>query len=411
MRRPDGDRRAIVAHVLYRLDIGGLENGVVNLIDQLSGRYCRHVIICLTNYTTFARRIRRDDVTLYALNKRPGKDPAAYFRLWRLLRRLRPTIVHTRNLGTLDVQAIAALARVPARVHGEHGWETDDIDARSRRNRRLRRLARPLVHEYVGLSQHIANYLTGAVGIPPARVRQIYNGVDTSRFHPDSRVGAAPSAEAVSSPRSRPWIRHRSGRNDVFVIGTVGRLEAVKNPLLLAHAFARLATTRPELSHRLRLVIIGEGEQREAVEQVLAKASLTAQYWLPGNRDDVPELMRDFDLFVLPSLAEGVSNTILEAMASGVPVVATDVGGNPELVASGETGTLVPSNNVEALAAAIAAYAGDSALGATHGAAGRRHAEAGFSLAAMVSAYQALYEDLLTRSAPSTTTVHRGTEA
>ena len=128
---------------------------------------------------------------------------------------------------------------------------------------------------------------------------------------------------------------------------------------------------------------------------MLDSAGLSHLAWLPGERADVPDVMRGLDCFVLPSLAEGISNTILEAMASSLPVLATDVGGNAELVLAGETGQLVPAGDVEALAAGLAAMVADSAGAAAMGRAGRTRVERHFSLPAMVSAYQALYDRLL----------------
>jgi glycosyltransferase involved in cell wall biosynthesis len=131
----------------------------------------------------------------------------------------------------------------------------------------------------------------------------------------------------------------------------------------------------------------------------LSAAAAESLAWLPGERHDVPELMRAFDVFALPSLGEGISNTVLEAMASGLPVVATQVGGNPELVEEGKTGTLVPPGDARALAAAARAYAEDPARASAHGAAGRRQAEAKFSIASMVAAYLGVYDAVLARNA------------
>jgi glycosyltransferase involved in cell wall biosynthesis len=142
----------------------------------------------------------------------------------------------------------------------------------------------------------------------------------------------------------------------------------------------------------LRLALVGDGPLRTQAQAILAEAGCDDLAWLPGERADVPEVMRGFDCFVLPSLAEGISNTILEAMATGLPVVATDVGGNAELVAHERTGLVVPSDDVDALAQAIARLAQNPAQARLFGDAGRVEVEQRFSLDAMVSAYQALYD-------------------
>jgi sugar transferase (PEP-CTERM/EpsH1 system associated) len=355
---------------------------VVNLINRLPEQRFRHCIISLTDVTAFRQRIRRQDVSVLALNKRPGKDPALYVRLWKAFRQLRPSIVHTRNLATLEAQLPAALAGVPGRIHGEHGWDVDDLEARSRKNVLIRRAVRPFVQEYVALSQQIAAYLRDQVRVPRGRMHQIYNGVDTARFRPE---------------RDREWVVERFGTDDVYVIGAVGRLQAVKDQTMLVRAFVELLQRRPELRNRARLVIVGDGALRSEIDELIRETGFADLCWLSGIQDDVPRFMRGFDLFVLPSLAEGVSNTILEAMATGLPVIATSVGGNPELVADGKTGTLVPAGTVDPMASAMSRYLADPALGLRQGREGRRVVENRFGLDEMVRQYQSLYDGIVAR--------------
>ncbi len=186
---------------------------------------------------------------------------------------------------------------------------------------------------------------------------------------------------------------------DAIVVGTVGRLSPVKHQRLLVDAFAaaveRLRADAPQVADRLRLALVGDGPDRAALDARVAASGVADRIALLGNRDDVPRVMADFDVFVLPSLAEGISNTILEAMACGVPVVATRVGGNAELVADGATGVLVASDDVAAMADAIAAYARDPRRVERDGRAARERAVAQFSIDAMVSRYADLYDALL----------------
>jgi sugar transferase (PEP-CTERM/EpsH1 system associated) len=375
-----------VAHVLYRFDTGGLENGLVNLVNALPAERFRHAIVALDRVEPgFAARVKRADVEFVALHKAPGPTLAEFPRLWRLFRRLRPAIVHTRNLGALDCQLPAFAAGVPVRIHGEHGRDVGDLDGRNRKNLWNRRLLRPFVHEWVALSRDLAATLTGPVGIPAARVRRICNGVDSERFGP-----AAARAPIAGSPFNDPRL---------WLVGTVGRMQTVKNQVELARAFVQVLAARPALRERLRLVMVGDGPLRAEAEALLAQAGAAELAWLPGERRDVPEVMRGLDCFVLPSLAEGISNTILEAMSSGLPVIATEVGGNPDLIEHGRTGLLVPAGDAAALAQALQALATDPARAQALGRAARRQVEREFSLAAMVGAYQALYEDLLARHA------------
>jgi sugar transferase (PEP-CTERM/EpsH1 system associated) len=386
LQKPPRPRhRPLIAHVVFRLVVGGLENGVVNLINRMPAERYRHAVIALTEVTDFRRRIVREDVEFVSLRKPPGHGWRVFPRLYRVFRELAPTVVHSRNLAALEASAPAWLAGVPVRVHGEHGRDVGDLDGANVTYRRARRLYRPFVQHYVALSQDLSSYLQSAIGIPPSRIAHICNGVDTQRFAPDP-AGRAPIAGCPFD------------RDDLWLVGTVGRLQDVKDQVTLAQAFVH-ACAREAMPGRLRLVIAGEGPLRPRIESVLASAGLMGRAWFAGERSDVPELLRGLDCFVLPSLAEGISNTILEAMASGLPVVATRVGGNPELVDDGVTGCLVPSAQPQAMAAAIEHYAGDPDLARRHGAAGRAQALERFSLERMVADYQALYDELCDRHA------------
>ncbi|MDR2187953.1 MAG: TIGR03088 family PEP-CTERM/XrtA system glycosyltransferase [Azonexus sp.] len=378
------DRRPLVAHVMYRFDTGGLENGIVNLINHMPPERYRHAVIALTEITAFRQRIARDDVELIALNKPPGQTLWQFPKLWRLFRRLRPAIVHSRNLAALETQLPAWAAGVPVRIHGEHGRDVGDLDGGNLAYQRVRRFYRPFVTYYLALSRDLAEYLNGMIRVPSAQMSQVYNGVDTDRFHP--AADSDQTAPGCPFPRAGHWL-----------IGTVGRMQTVKDQPTLARAFVRALELAPALRTRLRLALIGEGPLRGECEAILAAAGVADLAWLPGERSDVPEIMRGLDCFVLPSLAEGISNTILEAMASGLPVIATDVGGNADLVAAGLTGEIVPAADPEALAQAIVRSASDPESARVMGRAGRRRVEEKFSLAAMVAAYLATYDRLLRR--------------
>jgi sugar transferase (PEP-CTERM/EpsH1 system associated) len=245
---------------------------------------------------------------------------------------------------------------------------------------------RRIIHQYIAVSQDLADWLVSTVGVAPERVRQIYNGVDVTRFSPR---GARPAVCAGAAPG---FLAPGS-----LVVGTVGRMVAVKDQATLVRAFLLLREQRPNLASRLRLLIVGDGPEREKCLALLGEGGALDAAWLPGDRSDANELLRAMDVFVLPSLAEGISNTILEAMATGLPVVATRVGGNGELVKEGETGELTLPRQAGPMAEVLGRYLEDERLRAAHGAASRRRAEERFSLEAMVTAYRDTYESVLTR--------------
>lgn len=386
---PTADVRPLVLHVVYRFDTGGLENGIVNLINHMPAGAYRHAVLALTEVTDFKRRVQRPDVQFIALRKPPGHGLWLYPKLYRLFRELKPAIVHTRNLGALETIVPAWAAGVPVRLHGEHGWDVGDPDGRSLRYQRVRRLYRPFVQHYMALSRDIASYLRGKIKVPPARITQVYNGVDSDRFCP-----------AEGGPIALPGCPFAAPEH--WLVGTVGRMATIKDQPTLARAFIRLIQRHPALREGARLVLIGDGPLRAECQALLQAAGLQDLAWLPGERSDVQDVMRSLSCFVLPSLAEGISNTILEAMASGLPVVATDVGGNADLVAHGETGEIVPAADVDAISDALARHALDPDLALRRGRAGRVRAEQRFSMQAMVSTYQGVYDRYLDAVGPRT---------
>ena len=381
----------LIVHLVYHFDTGGLENGIVNLINHMRpGRY-RHAIIALCGIGELKNRIQRDGIIYVALDKPPGHALRLYPKLYRLLRQLRPAIVHTRNLAALECVVPAWTAGVPVRIHGEHGRDVGDLDGRNVKYQRLRRLYRPFVTHYVALSRDLSEYLTGPVKVAPDQVTRLCNGVDTERFHP---AGSAP--EPISGCPFRP--------DEHWLIGTVGRMQHVKDQTTLARAFTELLRSQPALKEKVRLVLVGDGPLRAECRQLLESAGLADLAWLPGERNDVPQVMRGLNAFVLPSLAEGISNTILEAMACGLPVLATDVGGNAELIAAGSTGEIVPAADPSALAQVLLRWATAPEAARQMGATARTRALQQFSVDAMVQGYQTLYDRLLDSRAPGHST-------
>jgi len=371
-----------IVHVVYSFGTGGLENGLVNIINRTPPDRYRHAILCLTDAGLFASRVVRHDVPIVALRCPAGHNFSVYVRVWSALRALGPAIVHTRNLATLEAQIPAFLLPGVKRVHGEHGRDVFDLEGNNRKYNVLRRLLRPIVQRYVTVSKDLADWLELRVRVPPVRIRQIYNGVDANQFSPTvgARTDAGPPGFLMAG---------------ALVIGTVGRLVAVKDQRTLLFAFADLVRRNRDLASRLRLVVVGEGELRHELEQQAAACGVSHAVWFTGDRSDVADLMRLFDLFVLPSLGEGVANTILEAMATGLPVIATRVGGNPEVVTHGQTGALVSAGDAGALASAMNDFITDEALRMRCGAAARAEVMQRFDWGSCVDAYLSLYDEVL----------------
>lgn len=367
--------RPLIVHLIYRLDYGGMETVLVDLINQMGDTPYRHAVICLAGYSDFRNRLRSPEVAVFDLNKRAGKDLASYARLWRLLRRLRPALVNTYNVATLDLAPVARLAGCRV-VHAEHGWAVRQEQVPAKYVY-LRRVMRPFVDRFVVVSRDLGAWLQRAVGVPEVKLACIHNGVD-----PEMAV------------RARAEARRRLGIPvDAYVMGTVARLDPVKAQGLLIQAMAESAIR--DVPRAQRLYIVGEGPERPRLESLIREHNLGEQVQLIGARDDVPEWLSAFDVFVLPSFNEGISIAALEAMAAGLPVVAAQVGGNPEVVLSGITGQLVPVGDVPALAQALAHYRDDPETAIAHGRAGRERMRSEFSLAAMVERYRHLYDEII----------------
>ena len=375
---PAGRRRRI-AHVVYSFSIGGLENVIVQLINRLPPQHFEHMVVSLTTISDFKNRIQTPGVQFVELNKSPGHAIPLYPRIFRLLREWSPDVVHTCNLAGLEIAPLAWLAGVPLRIQAEHGWDAHDPKGESRRYQRVRKLYKPFVSHYVAVSDDIDRYLRDRIGVSDSRRSLIENGVDTDTF--------APAPDVVEPVPGSPFHpRHH------WIVGTVGRLQTVKNQPLLARAFVRLIQQHPDMAERARLVIVGEGPLRSEVESTLAAAQLTHLAWLPGARSDVSHILRTFNVFVLPSQAEGTSCTLQEAMATALPVVATAVGGTPKLVEHGVTGWLVPPDDEVALAAALRECFVNCADGIAKGQRARRVAEQRYGLQAMVNRYAQLFD-------------------
>jgi sugar transferase (PEP-CTERM/EpsH1 system associated) len=358
-----------------------MENGLVNLINSMPREAFRHAIACVEDYSAFRDRITAPGVDVFALQRSRIGVWKLRRELYRLCRGLRPAIVHTRNLSGLDAILAARAARVPRIVHGEHGWDFSDLEGRARRSVLLRKLHAPFVDRYITVSKDLERYLTARIGIAPVRITQIYNGVDTARFVPP----AASARDVLPAGFAPPGT---------VVIGTVGRINPVKDHATLLRAFAALGASAPALAANARLVIVGDGPLLDASRALAASLAIDKVTWFAGNRSDVPALLRAFDVFALPSLNEGISNTILEAMATGVPVVASAVGGNVELIDDGATGLLVPAGDSDALAGAFLRYLADGTLRTSHGRRARAAASERFSLSAMVAGYAGVYASL-----------------
>ncbi|MDI1477030.1 glycosyltransferase [Polyangium sp. y55x31] len=370
-------RRARVAHVVLGLRAGGLERVVLDLVQGMDRSRFDPMVIALDEPGELAPRLAPMDVPLRLLQRGQGLDPSVIGELVDLFGREGIDLVHTHNPRPHVHGALAALAarrvtgKRPRVVHTKHGRNYPDDLGRVLANR----MASALSDRIVAVSDDARRVALEIEHGSARRLVTIRNGVDTRAYKPGD------------AERARRALDVPAG---VLHVGCVARLSAEKDHATLILAFARVRTSHPGA----RLTLVGEGPERASLEALVKKFGLQGAVHFLGHRDDVAALLPGFDLFALASRTEGTSLTLLEAAAAGVPIVATRVGGNPEIVADGETGLLVPASEPAMLADAIGSLWARPDR-ARMGEAGRALVEARYGMGKMISAYETLYAEVL----------------
>jgi glycosyltransferase involved in cell wall biosynthesis len=353
---------------------GGAENMLLRLARALRARGDEPTIATMS-HGWMTERAEADGVPIWIAPQRPGLDLPWVVQFARRLHRARADVLHTHDFAMNTFGAAAALlARVPAisTIHGRH-WVTDR-PRRALAYRVLRRLGVPIV----AVSEDLAGFLVTGLRVPRAQLEVVHNGIPI----PDRPVSDSPDRRA--SARAALGIPE-----DLALVVAVGNLYPVKDHATLVRAIARLPAAR--------VAIAGRGDQEAPLRALAAQLGLADRVHLLGLRDDVETVFAAADVFVQPSLSEGLPLAVLEAMATGLPVVATSVGGIPEVIADGRTGLLVPASDPLALAAALAKVLSSPDLAKSLGRSGRERALAEFSVEQMTERYRRLYGERLDR--------------
>ena len=362
-----------VAHVVQNLAIGGLERVVVNLASHAHRDRYRPFIVCLGPGGPLVEQARAAGVDVFVVAKKRGFTPGTVATLARRFREMHARVVHCHNAAPLVYGALAGRITRARVVYTAHGMKTSAASQPVR----LDRLG--MVDAFVTVSDDARQIAIRKGGADDARVRTILTGVDTRTYR---------RADAAQRDRVRASFGFDT---NAFVFAIVARLSRAKDHATLFRAFAALSSVNPSV----RLVVVGDGELRELLAALIQELRMQDRIVLAGAREDVADLVGAFDCFVLSSYTEGLAMTLLEAMAAELPVIATRVGGNAEVVVDGETGLIVPARNTEGLRDAMQWMAAHPSEARTMGVRGRERAASTFSIEAMVNAYEDTYGRVL----------------
>lgn len=362
--------RLKVLHIVFNLGAGGLENGVVNLCNLLDADHFEPSICVFEGGGAWESRVDANRVDLFEAKRYWRYDPTLPFRLAKEIHRRGFHIVHTHSWGTLVEGVTGALmSHTPIIIHGEHGL----LEKRTR-NIPLQRWLWSKTDAVIAVAEELAERIARVVGFPRARVHVIPNGVDTQRFRPVEN-GKVKQRTHFGLPLNK------------LLLGMVARLESVKNHLGVLHALAQLRSQGIDAE----LVLAGDGPSREALYRAVQNLHLNDCVHFLGTVMTIEEIYQAIDIFILNSKSEGMSNTILEAMACGLPIVATDVGANPQLVCDGQCGILVKSEDTNALCNMLGKLVENAPLRHMMGKNGRSRVESNFSIERMVQDYADFY--------------------
>lgn len=368
--------RIKIAHPTPGLHVGGKEHGMVNLVNRMSPEIFENYIFTFKQGGILSRQVDPQQCRVITLGNRPGGDVRIPFKLARHFRRHHFNIVHTRSWSTLLEGAFAAKAAgVPILIHGEHGFIKDDTRLHTWVQRRVwHRAARVIC-----VSSVLRENLVARLSFPREKIQIIKNGVNLERF--EVTIDSYEFRAALGIPP------------ESLVFGSIGRFVPVKDYATLIKAAKVVVTKMPEA----RLVFCGDGPLKNDLAALAESLGIASHVHFLNWRDDIPKLLQVYDVFVLSSVSEGMSNAILEAMCAGRPVVATNVGGNPELVVNNKTGLLVPSQDPQQMGEAILALLSNTKRRQAMGDAGRQRIVSQFSLQGMVRNYERMYVEAASR--------------
>lgn len=366
-----------IMHVVDCLATGGLQKGLSTVIERLDPAEFEHIVYAMrrVDEQEMEQQLIMRGVRVVHHENTATQSRYQVPALVSAMRAIAPDIVHSRNWPAIEAVSAARLVRKPRIVHSEHGLDFDSYSTEPLRRTLMRRVSFALAHRVFCVSQGLRDIHAARTGFPLLRIDVIRNGVDTDRFRRDPSVRARMRAELGVSP-------------DQLCVGCVGSLTAVKDSLTILRALQTF-TARCD---SWRLLLIGDGPQRSELRSFVdADPRLRERVRFLGRMSNIPELLNAMDVYVLCSLTEGICNSLLEAMATALPSIATDTGGTPEVLVDGVTGILVRVGSAEGVAEALLALNADAQLRRSMGDAALNRIISSFSIGAMIRAYADLY--------------------
>jgi glycosyltransferase involved in cell wall biosynthesis len=368
--------RPTLTYVVNSLNPGGTEKLVVDMSLSFASDF-EVVVICLDEPGLWAANLREKNIPVYCAWRQPGIDMNVPVRLVNYFRRHRTNIIHAHQCSAWFYSALSRLLySTPFLMLEEHGRFFPEVENRKRVfvNRMI---IQRLTHRFVAVSEDVRERLKKFEGLDQANIEVVYNGVN-----------AGPAISQNERTRRRADLGFSP---EDFVIGTVGRFDPIKNLPMLVKALQKSLKNLPSI----RGIFVGDGPVYEDIKALVEQLGLSGSVRMTGHREDARNLISCLDLFVLSSFSEGTSMALLEAMSTGVPVVVTDVGGNPEIVIKDQTGWMVPSESVEELTAAIIDAFNNSSKKEMFVNAGKRRFEVNFTFEMMIKNYRKIYNEML----------------
>lgn len=370
-----------IMQIIYSLDVGGMENVLVDIVNNFKSSFInpRFIICCIAKSGNTAKKIRKGNVKIISINKKVGNDFLLPLKLTRIMTRENVKLVHTHGWGAYYDGVISAImaGKIPI-IHTVHGKFFENLACEKIRRIYLQRLLSLQTDKIVTVSKDLQTYYSRLLH-NSRKIYCIYNGVDINKFN---------------TSKNKDQVKRKLGLNpDDLVVGTVGRLDPIKDHETILKSASLVLKDLPNT----KFLIIGDGLLKKNLEELAFKLKINNDVIFLGERNDIPELLNVMDIFILSSLFEGNSKTLLEAMATGLPIIATNVGGNRELIEDRKTGILIPPSDKNYMADILKLINRDYKAYQFLGIQAREKVEKDFSIENMIFKYSKLYEEIITK--------------